>query len=257
MRQFACAVVLIATFGISGYAAGKGPDIQVVNNKLSVRAQAVPLGWLLHMLDEATGMTSKVPAALANRNISVQFSDLALNAAVRKIFEGQRLDYFLIGGKGIVVTAASQTGAAPEQAGSPPLYMNDQSLNPGDSINETFIPPQGPIPIPPQPGFNGGPFQPGVPGNPFNQQQQPAVIQTPFGPIPNPRANPAGQQNNDSNPFAAPGQQNPFGSPAQFGSPNPFGSNPGAANPVFGPSGTPFGSGNSNGPNLFPGNQPR
>jgi hypothetical protein len=79
--------------------------------------------------------------------------------------------------------------------------------------------------------------------NPFNpQQQQPAVIQTPFGPIANPRANQPLPPNG-----AAPVQPVPFGSPAPA---NPFGANtnPNGQNQLFG-----------NVPPIFtnPGSQPR
>jgi hypothetical protein len=247
MRELAGTVVFVAIFAGCAYAGGmQEPQILVMDNKLSIKAEAVPLRDLLRKLDDATGMTSKVPDELANRNISVQFSDLGLNAAVRKIFEGQRLDYFFIGGRGIIVTAASQlaTGPTPEPSVAP-SYMNDQPFNPVET-NETFMPPQ---PVMPQPGFNtgfnGGPFQQTAPANPFNQQQpQPAMIQTPFGPIPNPRANPGGQQPNGSTPLVVPGQQNPFGSPQPFGSPNPFGASPGMNNPGLGAPAPPFGGNN-------------
>ena len=60
----------------------------------------------------AMGMTSEVKPELANRNISVQFTDLTLNDAVRKIFQGQPLNYFVIQGKGIHVTELVVGGPA-------------------------------------------------------------------------------------------------------------------------------------------------
>ena len=56
-----------------------------------------------------------------------------------------------------------------------------------------------------------------------NQQQQPAVIQTPFGPIPNPRANQPVQPN--TMPGQVPGQPNPFGAVSPFNSQPPAGQN--------------------------------
>jgi hypothetical protein len=247
MRQLA-GIVVIAMFAVCAYAGGlQDPQIRMADNKLSIKAEAVPLRDLLRLVDDATGMTSKVPDELANRNISVQFSDLGLNAAVRKIFEGQRLDYFFIGGRGIIVTAASQLSSGPmtEPGVPPPSYMNDQPFNPVEN-NETFIPPQPPMPQPGfNTGFNSGPFQQAAPANPFNQQQpQPAMIQTPFGPIPNPRANPGGQQPTGTAPMVVPGQQYPFGTPQPFGSPNPFGASPGMANPGLGAPAPPLGGNN-------------
>jgi hypothetical protein len=64
----------------------------------------------------ATGMKSKVPPELTNRNISVRFSGLSLTDGVRKIFQGQPLDYILIEGQGVVVTASSQTLTGTESA---------------------------------------------------------------------------------------------------------------------------------------------
>src|SRR5262249_25502998 len=88
--------------------AAKGPEVDMVDNKLSVNAETVQLGRLIRLVDLATGMKSKVPADLANRNISVQFSGLNLNDGLRKIFQGQPLDYVVIEGQGIIITAASQ-----------------------------------------------------------------------------------------------------------------------------------------------------
>src|SRR5262249_5235719 len=146
-------------------------EIQIINGKVSMQADAVPLGRLLRLFDSATGMTSKVPPELTNRNVSVRFTGLPFDAAVRKIFEGQPLDYIVIKGKGIVVTALAQpptiSGAAPspfEQASFPqPGFVQDQD---------------GPPVFNPQPAFN----QP----QPINQPQpQPGIVtQTPFGPLP-------------------------------------------------------------------------
>jgi len=211
-----CAVLVTPCFGN-----GKGPEVDLVDNKLSIDAQAIPLGRLLRLLDSATGMKSKVPPELANRNISVTFSGLSFNDGVRKIFQGQPLDYILIQGQGIVVTAQSQTLGASE---SVPPYNN-------------------PTPQPEQPFVQNfqDQFQPPVAGAPG---QQPATIQTPFGPVANPRApqpppqpnaplsvpgqqnslfpSSPGQQNNQGQPVinAAPGQN---GVQTPFGTVNPFG----------------------------------
>src|SRR5262249_54476752 len=112
MKQWVSAFVLMSIFCTGVVAAAKGPEIGFVDNKLSINAEAVPLGRLLQLLDRATGMTSKVPAELANRNISVKFSSLDVSDAVRKIFQGLPLDYVMIQGQGIIVTGASQSTAA-------------------------------------------------------------------------------------------------------------------------------------------------
>jgi hypothetical protein len=109
----------------------------------------------------------------------------------------------------------------------------------------------------PLPGFSPLPGQ----NNPFNQQQQqPAVIQTPFGPIANPRANQAVPPNGNipvtgANP--AFGQQNIFGSPVginPLGNPGVNGQNDFFANPTNMQNQNPQGTAN---PGLFPGQAPQ
>src|SRR5438105_15692666 len=100
-----CLSVCLAT-GATAFAAPKGPEIDLVDNKLSVNADTISLGRLLRLLDLATGMQSKVPADLANRNISVKFSGLSVSDGVRKMFQGKPFDYVVIEGQGVIVTAA-------------------------------------------------------------------------------------------------------------------------------------------------------
>src|SRR5439155_23742506 len=78
---------------------------------------------------------------------------------------GQPLDYVVIGGQGVIVTAASQTASVGEPV---PPYNNSPQ------VEQPFVQDFPPIP------------QPGLPQP--AQPQQPATIQTPFGPIANPRA---------------------------------------------------------------------
>src|SRR5437764_6311722 len=96
-------ILLVMGLMATGVLAASGPDIRVIDNKVSIQADAIPLGRLLHLLDLATGMNSKVPPELTNRQMSVQFSGLNFDDAVRKIFEGQRLDYVFVDGQGITV----------------------------------------------------------------------------------------------------------------------------------------------------------
>jgi hypothetical protein len=218
MRKWLLSGLFCGLLTSSAFAA-KGPEIEMVDNKLSIDAETVPLARLLRLLDMATGMKSKVPAELANRNISVKFSDLNLVDGVRKIFQGQPVDYALIEGQGIIVTASSQNITGTESV----------------------------------PAYNSGPEQPLVQDfqgqqqlPPVGQQQQPATIQTPFGPMPNPRANqqqqapntqvpaqanalfPNAPPQNQPQPTVAPapnGQPvnpNPFGTPSPFGTTAPF-----------------------------------
>jgi len=219
--------------------AAKGPEVDMVDNKLSVNAETVQLGRLIRLVDLATGMKSKVPADLANRNISVQFSGLNLNDGLRKIFQGQPLDYVVIEGQGIIITAASQNITGTE---SVPVYNS----GPGQPFEQPqpFVQDLPNQAIQPQPIPAGIPGQVGIPGQAAQQQQQqPPTIQTPFGPIANPRAQQPqnalttpGQ--NQNSPFSNPFSSNPFGNnqaqpgtnqgvgaqqPSPFGAASPFG----------------------------------
>ena len=200
-----CVFALLAG---SAAAAGKAPEIQIINGKVSIQADAVPLARLLRLLDSATGMTSKVPPELANRNVSVRFTGLPFDAAVRKLFEGQPLDYVLIKGKGIVVTAMAQQTAGGAVAGPSPF--NEQ-------------------PNFPQAGFVQEQESPPVFNNAV-QPIQPGVTQTPFGPMP---------VQQPPQPVPVPGgvviQPTP-GPATPFGTLNPFGANPINPNPA-GPTG--------------------
>src|SRR5437667_12561667 len=104
MKKVLVLGIIVIALSWNAFAASGGPDIRIIDNKVSIQAEAIPLGRLLRLLDQATGMTSKVPPELSNRNISVRVSNLTLDEAVHKIFEGQPLDYAVIQGKSIVVT---------------------------------------------------------------------------------------------------------------------------------------------------------
>ena len=225
MNRFAGILCVGAVMAGVTFAAGKGPEIQNIDGKISMQAESVPLARLLHLLDSATGMTSKVPPELANRNMSVRFTGLPFNAAVRKIFEGQALDYVVIGGKGIIVTAVAQSvpgapagqslfaeqAAFPGQQGFaqdpdslPPFQLNPQ-VQPGQTVMTQT--PFGPLPTQPQ-----QPNQQPVLGAVFpGAQQAPPAVVTPFGTL---------------NPFSS----NPFGTPGANTNPAP--NNP--ATPLFG-----------------------
>src|SRR5437660_6285300 len=171
-------VAFLIVFAVASTAlAAKGPEINLIDNRLSINADSISLGRLLRLLDFATGMKSKVPPELANRNISVKFSGLPLEEGMRKIFQGQPYDYVVLEGQGVIITSA-QTVASSDSA---PVY-NPPPNQAGvpQPIEQPFQPDFPPVAVP-QPGFVPQPQQ-------MPPQQQPAVIQTPFGPIANPRA---------------------------------------------------------------------
>src|SRR5215471_6002827 len=91
MNRLLAGISLALTLTVNGVSAGSGPDIRIIDNKVSIQAEAVPLSRLLRLLDQATGMASKVPPELANRNVSVRFANLQFDEAIQKIFEGQPL----------------------------------------------------------------------------------------------------------------------------------------------------------------------
>jgi hypothetical protein len=192
--------LLFFWIALSSALAAEGPEVELVDNKLSITAESVSLARLIQLVDRATGMQSTVPAELGSRTVSVRFTNLDIRAAVRKMFEGQPVDYLLIPSRGIVVTSASQVpgrsaevlqpfdpGPAPFQAQEHPFTQERQQ-----AIGQL---PQ----IQPQPATIQTP--PGqIPSPAFGQapaNQQPATIQIPFGPIPNsPRAGPPGTPEN-------------------------------------------------------------
>jgi hypothetical protein len=201
MKTFMALGLICLLFTLNGVAAAGGPEIRIIDNKVSIQAEGIPISRLLRLFDQATGLTSKVPPELANRNVSVRFSNLTFDEAIRKIFEGQPIDYVFVEGKGIIVTGTSQTlnarntPSGPSAPPPPQESMNDENNFP------PFMPAQG------QQQQMG---MPGVANGANAAQNQPAMIQTPFGAIPNPRAN---QPQQGVSPMVTPGQ---------VASPNPF-----------------------------------
>ncbi len=230
MKHWISVIILLGTLAGGVSAAGKGPEITVIDNKYSISADTISLGRLLRLFDQATGMRSKVPTELTDRNVSVRFSGLSFEDAVRKIFQGQPFNYVVIAGQGIIVTGSSQTLSAsdsPVPAYAPQSQSVERTFLQDDP---PFIPPvvQQMPPVAVQPAIGAMPFPP-APVNPFNQQQQPQplIIQTPFAPMTNPRADQPAQQNPTiivtPNPNVY-GTQ-PFGTNSPFGNSNPPGQN--------------------------------
>src|SRR5437016_11300666 len=119
MKRWFGVVIFVLSLATVSIAAAKGPEVDLVDNKLSINVEAISLGRLLRLLDLATGMKSKVPPELANRNISVKFSELPLDEGIRKIFQGQPFDYVMMQGQGVIVTSVAQAIAGGESA---PVY---------------------------------------------------------------------------------------------------------------------------------------
>jgi len=251
MRQWLVVVVMVASLATGAFGDDKkGPEIKIVDGKVDIHTDAIALGRLLRLFDMATGLNSTVPPELASRNVSVRFSGLTFDQAVEKIFEGASLDYLVVKGQGIMVMSASQrkttTAAAPANARVP---FNPQPGMNAPADEQPFFPP-GPAGIGGQPQ----PF-PGVVGGNMNQMPpgaQPAMIQTPFGPMPNPRA-----QQQPTAPLAVPGSNQPFGlaNPGNPSSPMGDGSipafNPNPTTPAT-PNQNPFGVNPTGMPGVVP-----
>src|SRR5262245_24434658 len=107
MKRWFAGFIFLSMIGTATVAAAKGPQVELIDSKLSINAEAISVSRLLQLIDLATGMKSTVPPELANRNVSVRFSGLSVSDGVRKIFQGLPLDYVVIAGQGIIVTAAS------------------------------------------------------------------------------------------------------------------------------------------------------
>lgn len=180
----ACLMLAVALLQTSAYA--QGPEIEVVDGKISMSVSAMPLGRLLNLLDRAMGTTSEVKPELSNQNISAQFSGLEFNEAVRKIFQGQPLNYMIISGKGIRVTERAQTGTASNSPIASP-FQDTQTFT-----NNNPIPPT--LNIQP-PSIGGQPTGAPLPG----------FTMTPFGPQPTPQ----GAATQTAAPTGGPGQLPP------------------------------------------------
>jgi hypothetical protein len=133
-------------------------------------------------------MTSKVSPELANKKISVRFSNLTFAEAIHKIFEGQPFDYVVVEGKSVIVMGTSQGSAA----------VNGPATASSSPSGEEYI----------------------------SGQNPPAVVQTPFGPILSSRENPPTPEG--IGPTAAPRDPNSFNNtqPGLNGSTNTLSPNP-------------------------------
>jgi hypothetical protein len=154
MKRILVGSSLVLLMAASGFAAGKGPEIQIVDGKVSIQADSLKLSQFLHLLDAATGMTSKVAPTLANEKISVRLEGLDLDAAIRKSFQGQPWNYIINEGKGINIIdrAAAVTSPTGGSSSSPIQPLNDsRNDNPPPPVpSTTFTQP----PVPPANGGN-------------------------------------------------------------------------------------------------------
>jgi hypothetical protein len=154
MKRWLGALYLAMFLAVSGFAADPQPQVANSDGKITVNVQGITLSQLLRLWDQATGMLSTVAPELANRTVSVRFSGLDTDDAIRAIFDTLGFDYVVVAANTIIVTDA-QAGAAESPDRRQPLLVTTQVLE---------------VPEPPV--------------------QPPPLIPTPFGPIENSRANP-------------------------------------------------------------------
>src|SRR5215471_12913947 len=103
MKEWLGTIVLGGILALDGSAAGSGPEVTNVNQKISISADDITLDRLLRLWDQATGMQSVVSPELANHKLSVHLVGLDVNDALRKMFAGQQFDYVLVPDRGISV----------------------------------------------------------------------------------------------------------------------------------------------------------
>jgi len=114
-------LIILATIVFAGQAfAANGPEVVNRDGKISISADHITLGFLLSLWDKATGMKSTAPPELADRKLSVQFTGLSEDDAVRAMFLGQPFGYALVQGQGIVVTPQPPLPRVAEDQPKPP-----------------------------------------------------------------------------------------------------------------------------------------
>jgi len=205
MKRWWDAFILSVFVAVVGLSAPQEPEVQIVDEKVSINVDSITLGRLLRLLDQATGMKSTVPPQLANKEVTVRFSGLTLDQAVRKIFESQSMDYVFIPGRGIVVTRPSEPTRVAEQ----PPPVNQEAPQVTDQLNMQSNP-QVLVQVPLRP---------------------PPIVPTPFGPIVNPR----GQQLVQLPPIPGETIGPPFFAPLPLNTPPAGSPNGPAYNNLFAP----------------------
>jgi len=154
---------LAGILGFDAFAAGQGPEVTNVDQKISISADDITLDRLIRLWDQATAMQSVVPPELANRKLSIHFTGLPISDALRKMFNGQPFDYILVEGHGILIMERSQ---------SEPVAQSADVSNPVEQVIEPPVSQEPPSLIVPPP-----------------EQQRPTILQTPFGPTVSPYTN--------------------------------------------------------------------
>jgi len=185
MKRILVGACLLATLAMPAIVSAKDPEIQMVDGKLNIQAEGVPLKQFLHALDAATGMKSKVSPQLANEKISVRLTGLDVNTAIRKSFQGQPWNYVIAVGIGINVIDRAQANATATAGGSAPVqtYVTDsRNDTPPPLPNPAAFSQTGPVPVPANSPAPASPNQPAVLNLPPAQGGTSAPVPT-FQPV--------------------------------------------------------------------------
>ena len=196
MKRWLESFILATLLAAHAFAAGSEPRVVYFQQKISVDAKSTPLSRLLRLWDEATGMRSSVPRELASQTVTVKFSELPLDEAVRRIFEKLPLDYVFIEARGIIVTGSqvpagrAAAGARPPNEGAPEAANPLPRQKPNAPVLKPTPPPPIPTPFGPIPNTGEKP----VPELPPVQGAPPAppffAPTVPFAPLPDSGENP-------------------------------------------------------------------
>jgi hypothetical protein len=214
--------LLIGMALLQGAAYAQETQIDVVDGKISMTAQAVPLGRLLTLFGRAVGMEAKIKPGLGleNQNISVMFTGLKFNDAVRKIFEGRNLNYVVVQGKMITVTELGEATSASAISSSPTFSSGPAFAPP--PVNQ----PQNPVQnLPATSPFGGGTPAPANANPSPTPASGPGMAPPPIG-ASNPLINPVGGGAPNPNPMG-----NTPPPPSQPSGPGAVGGTPGALPP--------------------------
>jgi hypothetical protein len=177
MRRWIPVLIVAGILLLASTAVGSGPEIINRDGKISVNADDVPLGDLLRLWDQATGMQSSVPPELSGHKLTVHFTDLNINDAVRTIFVGQPFGYGLMQGRGVVVTGPATEVAETEGESEPIVDTN--TTEPVEAYDGSQIQRMKPEIAPPEPVAVPTPFGPVVSPSGY----LPPMLQLP--PVPN------------------------------------------------------------------------
>jgi len=143
--------ILAILLAAHAFASESEPRVVYFQQRVSIEAKSIPLSRLLRVWDEATGMRSSVPQDLASQTVTVNFSELPLDEAVRRTFEKLGLDYIFNEGRGIIVTGRSQEPAAPGAAETPVVNQRaaeEANPLPQEKPNALALKPPTPPPVP-------------------------------------------------------------------------------------------------------------